>query len=98
MEAALAQVRRAGAREADRDLVPGDDRFDQLCARDGALVADTERGGDNCAAAMRGADAVAVIELDAVRGRAAEKGRIEQIVALGASGHRDRAAAAHARE
>ena len=32
MEAALAQVGRAGAREADRDLVAGDDRLDQLRA------------------------------------------------------------------
>ena len=32
MEAALAQVGRAGAREADRDLVAGDHRLDQLRA------------------------------------------------------------------
>ena len=33
MEAALAQVRRAGAREADRDLVAGDDRLDESARR-----------------------------------------------------------------
>ena len=39
MEAALAQIRRAGAREADRDLVAGDDRLDQRGAARAVLVA-----------------------------------------------------------
>ena len=96
VEAALAQVGRAGAREADRDLVAGDHRLDQLRAADAALVADAERGRNDGAAAMRRADAVAVVELDAVRRRAAEERGVEQVVALGAARHRDRAAAAHA--
>ena len=98
MEAALAQIRRAGAREADRDLVAGDDRLDQLRAADAALVADAERRRHHRAAAMRRADAIAVVELDAMRRRAAEERRIEQVVSFGASGHRNAAAGAHARQ
>ena len=47
---------------------------------------------------MRRADAIAVVQLDAVRRRTAQEGGIKQVVALRAAGHRDRAAAAHARE
>ena len=43
---------------------------------------------------MRRADAVAVVELDAVRGGAAEERGVEQVVALGAARHRNFAAAA----
>src|SRR3954451_11345347 len=39
MKATLAQVRRARAREADRDFVTGDNRFNQLRAGDAALIA-----------------------------------------------------------
>ena len=47
---------------------------------------------------MRRADAIAVVEFDAVRSRAAEEGGIEQVVVLRAAWHRNRAAAAHRRE
>ena len=47
---------------------------------------------------MRRADAIAVVQLDAVRRRAAEEGGIEQVVAFGAAGHRNGPAAAHRRE
>ena len=98
MEAALAQVRRARACEADRNFVAGDHRFDQLRAPDATLVADAERGWHHGAAAMRRADAVPVIELDTVRRGAAEEGRVEQVMAFGAPRHRDAAAAAHTRQ
>src|SRR6185436_7309455 len=42
VKAALAQVWRARAGEADRDLIARDDRLDELRARDRALVPDTE--------------------------------------------------------
>ena len=98
MEAALAQIGRAGAREADRDLIAGDHRLDDLRAARAALVADAERGRHDGAAAMRRADAIAVVQLDAVRRGAAEEGGIEQVVALRAARHRNVAAAAHARQ
>ena len=70
-----------------------------LRAARAALVADAERGRHDRAAAMRRADAIAVVELDAVRRRAAEERGVEQVVALRAARHRDFAAAgAHARE
>jgi hypothetical protein len=89
MEAAVAQVRRAGAGERDVGLVTGHHRFDQRGAGRAALVADAEDGGNDDAAAMRRAVAVAVVEFDAVRCGAAEKRRIEHVGTAGAAGHRD---------
>src|SRR5882757_3314087 len=53
VKAALAQVRRAGAGEADCNLVAGDYGLDQPWARNAALIANTERGRNDRAAAMR---------------------------------------------
>ena len=89
MEAALAQIGRAGAREADRDFVASDDRLDDLRAARATLVADAERRRYDRAAAMRRADTIAVVQLDAVRRRAAEERRIEQVVALRPPRHRN---------
>ncbi len=47
---------------------------------------------------MRRADAIAVVELDAVGRRAAEERRVEQIMAPGAARDRDAAAGADGRE
>ena len=82
MEAALAQIGRARACEANRHFIAGDDRFDDLRTACAALVADAERRRHDRAAAMRRADAIAVVELDAVRGGAAEECGIEQVVAF----------------
>jgi hypothetical protein len=89
MEAATAQVRRAGAGERDVGLVAGHHRLDQRGAGRAALVADAENGGNNNAAAVCRAVAIAVIELDAVRCGAAEESGVEQVGAAGAAGHRD---------
>ena len=69
----------AGAREADRGLVACDHGFDQRASARLVLVADAQRRGHDDAAAMRRAGAVAVVELDAVRRRAAEEGGVEQV-------------------
>src|SRR4051812_12291477 len=98
MKAALAQVWRAGARKTDRALVTGDDRLDDLRTSRAALIADAERSRHHRAAAMRRPDAVAVVELDAVRRSAAEERRVEQIVPLGPARHGNLAAAAYASE
>src|SRR2546421_736489 len=95
MKPSRASITLGGPRQANCDFVTGDDCLDQLRAADGALVTHAERGRHHRAAAMRRADPVAVVELDAVRRRAAEESRIEQVVALGAARHRDGAAAAH---
>ena len=90
MKAALAQVGRAGAGERDVGLVAGDDRLDQRARRSPrAVVADREHRRHHHAAAMRRAVAIAVVELDAMRRRAAEEGGVEQVGAPGAARHRD---------
>ena len=94
VEATLAQVRRARG----PDILPpvaGDHRFDQLRARNAALVADAEGRRNDRAAAMRRTDAIAVVEFDAVR-RCRRGMRVEDIMALRAAGHRDVAALADA--
>ena len=95
MEAALAQVGRAGAGERNVGLVAGDDRLDQRAAGGVPVVADASTAGTIDAAAMRRAVAVAVVELDAVRGGAAEEGGVEQVGAPRAAGHRDLAGRPH---
>ena len=97
MEAALAQVGRAGARERDRGLVTRHDGFDQRLAAGVLRVGDAERRRNDGAAAMRRAVAVAVVKLDAVRRGAAEERRIEQIGAPRAAGHRHVSGRTHGR-
>src|SRR6266567_9385453 len=60
MEAALAQVRRAGAGQTYGHFIAGDHRFDQPRAADAALVADAERSRNDRAATMRRTDTIAV--------------------------------------
>ena len=98
MEAALAQIGMAGAADRDLGFVAGDDRFDQRRAADAALVAEREHCRHHHAARMHRALPVAVVELDAVGGGAAEERRIEQIGAPRAARHRDAAGRAHRRE
>ena len=98
MKAALAQIGMAGARNRDRCLVAGDDRLDHLRAARAARIAGREHGGHYGTARMHRALAIAVVELDAVAGGAAEKGRIEQVGAARAARHRDVAGPAHGGE
>ena len=98
MEAALAQIGMAGAADRDLGLVAGDDRLDQRFAIGMALVAEREHRRHHHAARMHRALAEAVVELDAVRGGAAEEGGVDEIGAPRAAGHRHAAGRAHRRE
>src|SRR5215813_10947811 len=79
MEAAMAQRRMAGATNRRDGLVAGDDRLDHVLAARALGVADRQRRGDDRAAGMHRAFGVAVIELDAMRGGAAEESRVDEI-------------------
>jgi hypothetical protein len=72
-----AQVRMGGSADLDLDLVTGNDRLDQRLAAGAAVVADRQHGRNHGAAGMHRALAKAVVELDAVRRGAAEKGGIK---------------------
>ena len=89
MEAASLEVRftRAVA-QPHMDFVSADDGLDQLRAARLAVGGHRNDGGNDDAAAMRRAVAVAVVELDAVRGGAAEERGVEQVGAARAAGHR----------
>ena len=88
VEAAVAQVRMHGAADRGDGLVARDHRLDQF---DAAGLLDIARRQDrrhHGATGMHRALGVAVVELDAVRGGAAEEGSIDQVGAAGAARHR----------
>ena len=98
MEAALAQVGMTGAPDGDLGLVAGDHRLDQRLAADAAVVAERQHRRHHHAAGMHRALPVAVVELDAVGGGAAEEGGVDEIGAPRAAGHRDAAGRPHRRQ
>jgi hypothetical protein len=88
VEAALAQVGMARARQRDRGFVAGDDGGQQHLAVGTAAMSNGQRRRHHDATAMRGAVAIAVVELDAVRSRAAQEGSVEQVGAARTTRHR----------
>ena len=98
MKSALTQFGMAGARDRGQGLVAGDDRLDQRLAVRLPGEAEGERRRHHGAAGMRRALGVAVVELDAVRRGAAEKGGVDEIGAARAPWHRDLAGRANGGE
>ena len=95
MEAALPQFGMAGTRNGDGRLIAGDERLDQRRAARAHFIADREHRRDHGAARMHRPLPIAVVELDAVGGGAAEKGGVEEVGAPPAARHRNAPLAAH---
>src|SRR5262245_35738636 len=79
MKSTLAQLRMAGAADRDHRLIAGNDRLHQRLSSAVARATERQRRRYHDAARMHRALAEAVIELDAMRGGAAEEGGIDEV-------------------
>src|ERR1019366_7823000 len=95
MKAALAQIRMAGARDGDDRLIADHDGLERGATANTGLVTEPDDRGNRSHAGMDGALPIAVIQFDAMAGRAGDISCIKQIGAALAAGHRNPAGGAN---